>query len=78
VAWCPFPLFKPLGLVISYIVINNGLLFISLFVTLFVKLDPSRHKGNAFSFSLKIGCDRKFVLPIFVIVSRSRSVFVRT
>jgi hypothetical protein len=23
-----------------------------------VKLDPGAHKGNAFSFSLKIGCDR--------------------
>jgi hypothetical protein len=33
-------------------------LFISLFVTLCVKLDPSTHKGNAFSFGLKTGCNR--------------------
>jgi hypothetical protein len=38
-AWCPFPLFRPLGLVISYVVINTGLLFISPFVILCVKLD---------------------------------------
>jgi hypothetical protein len=55
VAWCPFPLFRPLGLVISYVVINTGLLFISLFVALCVKLDPSTHKGIAFSFRLKTG-----------------------
>jgi hypothetical protein len=59
VAWCPFPLFRPLGLVISYVVINTGLLFISLFVSLCVKLDPDTHKGNAFSFSLKTGCDSR-------------------
>jgi hypothetical protein len=58
VAWCPFSLFRPLGLVISYVVINTSLLFISLFVTICVKLDPGTHKGNAFSFSLKIGCDK--------------------
>jgi hypothetical protein len=64
VAWCPFPLFRPLGLVISYIVINTGLLFISLFVALCVKLDPSTHNGNAFSFSLKPGCDNTLVADI--------------
>jgi hypothetical protein len=58
VAWCPFLLFRPLGLVISYVVINTDLLFISLFVALCVKLDPGTHKGNAVSFSLKTGCDR--------------------
>jgi hypothetical protein len=58
VAWCPFSLFRPLGLVISYVVINTGLLFISLFVALCVKLDPGTHKGNAFSFSLETGCDK--------------------
>jgi hypothetical protein len=58
VAWCPFPLFRPLGLVISYVVINTGLLFISLFIALCVKLDPDTHKGNAFNFSLKTGCDK--------------------
>jgi hypothetical protein len=57
VVWCPFLLFRPLGLVISYVVINIGLLFISLFVALCVKLDPCTYKGNAFSFSLKTGCD---------------------
>jgi hypothetical protein len=56
-AWCPFLLFRPLGLVISYVVINTGLLFISLFVALCLKLDPGTHKGNLFSFSLKTGCD---------------------
>jgi hypothetical protein len=54
----PFPPFRPLGLVISCVVINTGLLFISLFVTLCVKLDPGTHKDNAFSFSLKTGCDK--------------------
>jgi hypothetical protein len=57
VAWCPFQLFRSLGHVISYVVINTSLLFISLFVPLCVKLDPGTHKGNAFSFSLKTGCD---------------------
>jgi hypothetical protein len=57
VSWCPFPLFRPLGLVIRYVVINTGLLFISLFVALYVKLDLGTHKGNAFNFSLKTGCD---------------------
>jgi hypothetical protein len=58
VAWCPFPLFRPLGLVIRYVVLNTGLLFISLFVALCVKLDPGTHKGNASSFGLQTGCDR--------------------
>jgi hypothetical protein len=57
VAWCLFPLFRPLGLVIRYIVLNTGLLFSSLFVALCVKLDPGTHKGNASSFGLKTGCD---------------------
>jgi hypothetical protein len=57
VAWCPFSLFRPLGLVISYVVINTGSLFISLFIALCVKLNPGTHKGNAFNFSLKTGCD---------------------
>jgi hypothetical protein len=63
VAWCPFPLFGPLGLVISYVVINTGLLFISLFVALCVKLDPDTHEGNEFSFSLKTGCDSSPTMP---------------
>jgi hypothetical protein len=58
VAWCPFLLFRPLGLVISYVVINTGLLFILLFVTLCVKFHPGTHKGNAFNFSLKTECDK--------------------
>jgi hypothetical protein len=58
VASCLFPLFRPLGLVIIYVVTNTGLLFIPFFVTLCVKLDPGTHKGNALSFSLKTGCDR--------------------
>jgi hypothetical protein len=57
VSWCPFPLFRSLGLVICYVVINTDLPFISLFVALCVKLDPGTHNGNAFSFSLKTGCD---------------------
>jgi hypothetical protein len=61
VAWCPFPLFRPLGPVISfvirYVVLNTGLLFISLFVALCVKLDTGTYKGNASRFGLKIGCD---------------------
>jgi hypothetical protein len=57
VTWCPFPLFRPLDLIISYIVINTGLLFISLFIILCVKLDHVTHIGNAFSFSLKTRCD---------------------
>jgi hypothetical protein len=53
-ASCLFPLFRPLGLVIIYVVTNTGLLFISLFVALCVKLDPGTHKGNAFSLALKV------------------------
>jgi hypothetical protein len=63
VAWYPFPLFRPLGRVISfairYVVLNTSLLFILLFVTLCVKLDPDTHKGSASSFGLKTGCDTK-------------------
>jgi hypothetical protein len=32
-------------------------MFISLFVALCLKLDPDTHKGNAFTFDLKTGCD---------------------
>jgi hypothetical protein len=69
VSWCPLPLFRPLGLVISYVVINAGLLFISPFIALCVKLDPSTHNGNAFSFSLKTGCDKNpfQFLPISIL-----------
>jgi hypothetical protein len=71
VAWCPFSLFRPLGLVISfvirYIVLNTGLLFMSLFVTLCVKLDPSTHKGNASSFSLKTGCDKSGIRVVLTV-----------
>jgi hypothetical protein len=57
-------LFRPLGLVICYVVINTGLLFISLFVALCVKLDPGTHNGNAFSLSLKPECDNTPVADI--------------
>jgi hypothetical protein len=72
VAWCPFPLFRPLGLVISYIVINTGLLLISLFVALCVKLDPGTHKCNALSFSLKIGCDKSGISALLTIGCKPR------
>jgi hypothetical protein len=58
VVWCPFLLFRPLDLVIRYVVLNIGLLFISLFVALCVILDPGTHKGNASNFGLKTGCDK--------------------
>jgi hypothetical protein len=57
--WCLFPLFRPLGLVISfvitYVVINTGFLFISLFVALCAKLDPGTHKGMYSVLALKLG-----------------------
>jgi hypothetical protein len=72
VAWCPFLLFRPLGLVISYVVINTGLLFISLFVTLCVKLDPDTHKGNAYNFSLKTGCDKSGIRAVLTVGRKPR------
>jgi hypothetical protein len=57
--WCLVPLFRPICLVISFIlrldVINTGYTVISLFVTLCVKLDPSTHKGIHSVLALKLG-----------------------
>jgi hypothetical protein len=84
VAWCPFPLFRPLGLVISfvirYIVLNTGLLFISLFVALCVKIDPGTHKGNASSFSLKTESDKSGIRAVLTIGRKPRIdwTFLRT
>jgi hypothetical protein len=80
VAWCPFLLFRHLGLVISYVVINTGLLFISLFVALYVKLDPGTHKGNTFSFSLKTGCDKSGIRLVLTVGRKPRLdwLFLRT
>jgi hypothetical protein len=61
VAWCPFSLFRPLGLVISYVVINTGLLFILLFIALCVKLDPGTHKVMHSDLALKLGVTRHLV-----------------
>jgi hypothetical protein len=72
VAWYPFPLFRPLGLVIRYVVLNTGLLFISLFVALCVKLDPDTHKGNASSFGLKTGCDKSGIKAVLTVGLKPR------
>jgi hypothetical protein len=80
VAWCHFPLFRPLGLVIRYVVLNTGLLFISLFVALCVKLDPATHKGNASSFDLKTGCDKSGIRAVLIVGRKPRIdwTFLRT
>ena len=84
VAWCPFPLFRPLGLVISFVirydVLNTGLLFISLFVALCVEIDPGTHKGNAFSFDLKTGCDKSGIRAVLTVGRKPRIdwTFLRT
>jgi hypothetical protein len=59
VAWCLFPLFRSLGLVISFKlkldVINTGYTIISLFITLCVKVDPGTHKCMHLVLVLKLG-----------------------
>jgi hypothetical protein len=63
VAWCPFSLFRSLGLVINFVirldVINSDY---TVYFTICRKLDPDTNKGNAFSFDFKIVCD---IVPMF-------------
>jgi hypothetical protein len=76
VASCPSLLFRPLGLVISfiirYVVSNTSLLFISLFVALCVKHDHGTHKGNASSFGLKTRCDKSGIRAVLIIGRKPR------
>jgi hypothetical protein len=45
-----------------------------------VKLDPDTHKGNAFSFDLKTGCDRIGIRAVLTIGCKPRVdwTFLRT
>jgi hypothetical protein len=54
VVWCFVLLLRPLGLVISFI-LRLVILFISLFVTLCVKIDLDTHKGMHSVLALKLG-----------------------
>jgi hypothetical protein len=59
VVWCFIPLLRPLALVISCVirldVINAGYTIFSLFIVLYVKLDPGTHKGMHSVLALKLG-----------------------
>jgi hypothetical protein len=66
-AWCLILLFRPLSLVISFIlkldVINTGYIVYSLFVTLCVKLDPGTHKVMHSVLALKLGVTEDKAIP---------------
>jgi hypothetical protein len=47
-------------------------MFILLFVALCVKLDPRTHNGNAFSLSLKTGCDKSGIRAVLTIGRKPR------